>query len=149
MTRDHWWNWKFLVALTLLLLVVYLVWVGWTATRERDSATERLDRVVALVEAGQARDRRDQAEADRTRDLLALSQKRLIRQYDVLDRRYRALLAWLRSQDITPPARVLRPHHSTSTHQTTQPADPPPTAGHSGKTPPGKAHGLHHPPLRS
>lgn len=161
--RRRFLDWRFLAALAALVLVGFLVWAGFRNYELREAEAEHKDalieqlagrsaEVVALErEVAELTDRiaelTDRARADRQeareeRRSAARERSRLLRQQE-------RMLELLRAADIdfTPTvsyrsAPAIAGTSATSRSEPAQRHSSAPTAGKSGKTPPGKAKGL-------
>lgn len=115
-------DWRLVLTMTLMLMVVFLVWSGFASHQRAERAGERVDQLLSTVHderaAADERARLDAVERSRllrsqraqSRELRTQTKdlQELARRYAQLERRQAALLRWLREQGIQPPATVLR-----------------------------------------
>lgn len=165
--RRRFLDWRFLAALTALLLVAFLVWAGFRNYEIREAEAAQKDALIAQLadrsqqietlegQVAELTDRiavlQDRARADRK--TAAEERRRAIRERSRLLRQQERMLELLQRVNITytpagsarilataSPSRTERVTTTGSTSPTAKPAVP--TAGKSSKTPPGKAKGL-------
>lgn len=99
-------DWKFLVALTMAMMVGYLVWVGIVATQETARKGHRIDTLIQTVQREQADADAAQDAATLERDQLLDNQRAMLARMRSMEHELRALRHWLAEQGIELPAEL-------------------------------------------
>lgn len=134
MTRQRLFDWRFVAAITVLLLSTYLIWNGFAAQREVHVAGHRADVLIQRLQDQEHDAAVREASDDVERQQLLAQQADLLAKYGQLEASQRHLLRWLRAHGIKVPTRYVivprvvhrsaSPHASRSRHK------------HAGTTPP-------------
>lgn len=100
-------DWRFLVALGLLLIGCFLMLSMFTTVADNKAKGDRIDTLVAQLQKERDASIRADDQAAVQRKLLLKQQNRLLELYDSLDERQTRLLLYLRREGIDIPVRFI------------------------------------------
>lgn len=107
--RRRFLDWRFLVALCFLLVVVGAAWRGIEQSQEIKDKGHRIDTLIQTVQREQADADASQDAATLERDQLLDNQRAMLNRMRSMEREMRALRHWLNEQGIDLPAELRTP----------------------------------------